>query len=130
MATESQHCAPPHLTAATHNILVQCLVDQQLAAAHTRALQNINDFGEELDGIHRARELEMAEMARAGVIRLAATPARLSIVQNTHTRIKETSNARLISIIGTCVCDFYHRTTLNLFWAENAKLNSYDWFNV
>ena len=64
------------------------------------------------------------------MIRLAATPAGLSIVQNTHTGIKETSNAGLISIVGSRVCDFYHRTTLNLFWAENAKLNSYDWFNI
>jgi hypothetical protein len=72
----------------------------------------------------------MAEMARAGMIRLAAGPTGLSIVQNTHAGIKEPPNARLIPIIGPRICNFHHRTTLNLFWAENAKLNSYDWFNI
>jgi hypothetical protein len=130
MATETQHCTPPHLAASAQDILVQVLVNQQLAAAHTRALQDINDFREELDGIDGASQLEMAEMSRTRMIRLATGPAGLPIVKNTHTGIKETPNARLISIIGPRICNFHHRTTLNLFWAENAKLDSNDRLNI
>jgi hypothetical protein len=45
----------------------------------------------------------VAEMARAAVVGLATAPASLSIVEDAHARVKETANARLISVIGSCV---------------------------
>ena len=64
------------------------------------------------------------------MIRLAATPAGLSIVQNTHTGIKETSNAGLISIVGSCICDFDPGPSLNLLGTEDPELNANDRLNI
>jgi hypothetical protein len=62
-------------------------------------------------------------MARAVVIRLTARAALLSVLQDPHSWIKETTNLGLIALIRGIGCNFYDRATLNLIGAENAELD-------
>lgn len=121
---------PARLATTALNITVQILVDEQLRAAHTDTLQNIQDLGEELDEIDRAGELEVAKVTRARVIRLTTAAASLSVVQNTHTRIKEAADTGLIAIVGASIRNLNHRATLNLVGAEDAELNTYNRLNI
>ena len=106
------------------------LINEQFAAAHTDAIEHVQNLREELDEIDGAGKFEMAEMAGAGMIRLATAAARLSVVQDAHSGVKETPNAGLIPIIGSCVCHFHDGAPLNLFGAENSELNTNNWFNI
>jgi len=42
------------------------------------------------------------------MIRLAATAARLSIVEDAHSGVKETTDAGLIAVVGPRICDFHY----------------------
>jgi hypothetical protein len=85
---------------------VQLLVDQELGAANTYAVQYVHDHRKELDEIHGSRELIMTKVARAVMVRLTTAAARLAIVENTHARIKEAADTGLVAVIGACICDF------------------------
>jgi hypothetical protein len=67
---------------------VKRLVNEKFATAHTDAIEDIQNLRKELDEIDGAGEFEMAEMAGAGMIRLATAAAGLSIVQNAHSGVK------------------------------------------
>jgi hypothetical protein len=69
-------------------------------------------------------------MAGAAMIRLTTGTACLTIVQNTHTRIKEPPNLGLISIICVLTGDFNHRASHDFLWAEDTKLDSNDIFRI
>jgi lipoprotein signal peptidase len=71
----------------------------------------------------------MAEVTRAVVIALATAAARFSIIENTHTRIKETIDSRLGTIIGSAICNFNDRTLLNFIRTKDPKLNPYNGLN-
>ena len=72
----------------------------------------------------------MAKVAGTGVIRLATTAAGFSVVQDTHARVKQATNARLVSVICSCICNLYDGSALDLIGAENPELNSYNGLNV
>jgi beta-phosphoglucomutase-like phosphatase (HAD superfamily) len=63
-------------------------------------------------------------MTRATVIRLTAAATRLAVVEHTHTGVKETANAGLISVIGSGVRNLYNGALLNLIWTENPELDT------
>jgi hypothetical protein len=65
-------------------------------------------------------------MTGAAMIRLTTGTARLTIVQNTHTRIKEASNLGLISIIGILTGNLNHGASHDFIWAEDTELDSND----
>jgi hypothetical protein len=128
--TEIQDGAPTLLPSPAGNLLVKRLVDEQFATAHTDAIQHVQNLREELDEIHRAGEFEMAEMARAGMIRLATTTTGLSVVQNAHSRVKQAANTGFIAVVRSCVCHFHDGAPLNLFRTENSELNTNNWLNI
>jgi hypothetical protein len=68
-------------------------------------------------------------MTRAIIVGLAAGTALLAILQDTHARIKETTNLGLISLIGIIGSDFNYRPFLNLIGRENTELDTQDRFN-
>ncbi len=106
------------------------LVDQELRAANTNAVQYIHDHVKELDVVDGAGQAIVAKVAGTVVIRLVTAAARLSVVENTHTGVKETSDARLISIVGARICDFYDGTLLDLLRTEDTELNSDDRLDI
>jgi hypothetical protein len=69
-------------------------------------------------------------MTRATVIGLTAAAACLAIVEYTHTGVKETANAGLITIIGSCVRNLYDGALLNLIWTENPELDTDHWLDI
>jgi hypothetical protein len=109
---------------------VETAVDEELTAANTDAIQNIQNVGEELDEIHGARELVVAEVARAIMVRLAATAACFPIVENPHARVEEATDAGLIAIECAGIGDFDYRALFDLSRAENAELNTDDWLDI
>jgi len=88
------------------------------------------DEGEELDVIYGAGEAKMAEVAGAFVICLSAAAALLAIIKDTHARVKEAADFRLIALIGSAVRNFYDRTALNFIRTEYTNLNTNYWFNL
>ena len=66
----------------------------------------------------------MTEMSRTLVIRLSTAPALLSIINYSHTRIKESSDLWLVSFVSTSICNLYNRTLFNLIRTEYTKLNT------
>jgi hypothetical protein len=105
-------------------------VNEELTATNTDTTQNIQNEREELNIIDRARKTEMAEVTGALMVCLTTAAASLSIVQNTHSRIKEATNSGLIAIICSCICNFNYGTSFNLIRTEDSKLNSDDWLNI
>jgi hypothetical protein len=130
IATKGEDSAPARLTTPLENILVQLFVNEQLATANADTVEHIENIGEELEEVDGPRELEVAKVARTAVIGLPTAAARLTIIQNTHTRVKEASNARLISIICACIGDLHHGATLNLIWTENPELDTHHGLNI
>jgi len=65
----------------------------------------------------------MTKMARAVVIRLTTRATLLSVIQDTHSRVKEATNLGFVALIRSIGCNFYDRATLNLIGAENAELD-------
>jgi hypothetical protein len=130
IAAETEDSAEAGLRSPLGDTLVELLINQQLGAADADAVEHIENVGKELNEIDRACKLVMAEMTRATMICLCTAAARLTIVQHTHTRIKETSNARLISIVCATICDFYDGTSLNLFRTENPELDTHHGLDI
>ncbi len=127
---EAEDRAETGLRRPLRNPLVKLLVDEELRAADTDTVENIENILEELDEIDRAREFVVTEMTRAAVICLSTTAACLPIVENTHARVKETSNTGLISIVGSTVRDLHDRTVFNLFRAENPELDTHHGLDI
>jgi lipoprotein signal peptidase len=88
------------------------------------------DKWEELDVIYRAGQTKVSKMAGALVICLSAAAALLAIVKNTHARVKEATDLRLVALIGSAVRNFYDRTALNFIRTEYTNLNTNYWFNL
>ena len=109
---------------------MQLLVDQQLGAPHADAVQHVQNILEELDEVDGARQLVVPKMTRAAVIRLATAAACLAVVENAHARIKESSNPRLVSVVGAAVGDLDDRAPLDLFRAENPELDTHHGLNI
>ena len=65
----------------------------------------------------------MTKMPRAVMIVLAAGPANLTVLQDTHAGIKETVE---FTIRGASVRNFANRATNNFIGAEDTKLNAYN----
>jgi len=84
----------------------------------------------ELDKIHGASKFEVAKVTWARMIRLPTTTTGLSIIENTHSGVKQASNTGLIAIVCTCVCNFHYGTAFNLIGTKDPKLNTNNWFNV
>jgi hypothetical protein len=69
-------------------------------------------------------------MAGALVIRLAAAATLLAIIKNTHARVKEAADLRLIALVCAAVRNFYDRTAFNFIRTEYTNLNANYWFNL
>ena len=80
ITAESKHCAPPGLPPPLHNILPQLLIDEQLAAADTYAVEDIDNVGEELDEVDGTGQTKVAEVAGAVVVRLTTAATGFSVV--------------------------------------------------
>jgi hypothetical protein len=105
------------------------LIYAELRAPDAYAGQDVQNEGEELDVVDGARKTKMAEMSRALVIRLTTTPTLLSIINHSHSWVKEAPNLWLVALVGSCVGDLHHRALFNLIWTEHAELNANDWFD-
>lgn len=66
------------------------LINEQFATLEANTAENLHQKLEELGVVHRSREYEMPKVTWAAVIILTARAADLTILQNTHTRVKET----------------------------------------
>jgi hypothetical protein len=72
----------------------------------------------------------MSKMTGAAVIRLTTGATHFTIVQYTHTRIKQTSNLRLITIVCGLRRNFHHRAAFNLLRREDAELDANDGLDI
>jgi hypothetical protein len=104
---------------------MKVLVHQNLGAAHTHTVQDVEDIRKELNEVYRAGEFEVAKVSGASVICLAAAATRLPIVENTHSRVKETTNTGLIPIVRTGIRNFHYGALFNLIGPENPKLDTH-----
>jgi hypothetical protein len=77
------------------------LIYAELRAPDAYTRQDVQNEGEELDVVDGACKTEMAEMSRALVIRLTATPTLLSIIDHTHSWVKESPNLWLVALISS-----------------------------
>jgi hypothetical protein len=68
--------------------LVVIFVQEKLGAANANAVENIKNIGKELEIVDRTSQSVVTKMAGAVVVRLSTRPTRLSILQNTHSRVK------------------------------------------
>ena len=82
------------------------LVDEQFTTANADTTQDIKNRGVELVEIDGAGETVVAKVAGASVVGLAAGAACLSIIQNAHAGVKETSDFRFIALIRILRSDF------------------------
>jgi hypothetical protein len=105
------------------------LIYAELRAPDAYAGQDVQNEGEELDVIDGARKTKMAEMSRALVIRLTATPTLLSIINHSHSWVKEAPNLWLVALVGPRISNLDYRALFNLIGTEYAKLNANNWFN-
>ena len=71
-------------------MLVTLLIDKQFAALEANTTENLHQEFEELGIVHGSREHEMSKVTWATVIVLTARAADLTVLQNTHTGVKET----------------------------------------
>jgi hypothetical protein len=109
---------------------MELLVYKKFTATNTNTFKSIKNHWKELDEINGASEAKVAKMAGTAVIRLTTASTRLSIIKNTHSRVKESCNPWLISIVSSCICDFYNRASFDFFRAEDSKLYTHDWLNI
>jgi hypothetical protein len=69
---------------------VALLINEEFATFKTDATKNFHKSLEELGVVHGTGKIEMSKMTRAIMVILTAGTANLTILQNTHTWIKET----------------------------------------
>jgi hypothetical protein len=120
---------PTTLTLLQTNGRTELLVNEKLRAGNANATQHVQDHWKKLDIVDRAAKSIVTKVTRAVIIRLSTRTALLTILENTHSRVEETSNLGLITFICVIGCNFYNRSPLNLIWRENAKLDTHDWLN-
>jgi hypothetical protein len=70
------------------------------------------------------------KMTGTVMVCLATASARLAIVEDTHSGVKEATNTGLAPIVRPRVCNLYDRPLLNLFRSKDAKLNPHHGLNV
>ena len=83
-----ENVAPAGLALALQEMLAELLVNEELGAADADAGENVLDEGEELDVVDGASETEVAEMSRTLVIGLPTAATLLTILYDTHARVK------------------------------------------
>jgi hypothetical protein len=66
----------------------------------------------------------MTEMAGAPMICLPTAPTCLTIIENTHTRIEQAANTRLVAVVCARICHFYDGSLFNLIRTENPELDT------
>jgi hypothetical protein len=81
------------------SVLGEILINSKFGAANANALENIHDHGVKLNIIDRTSKTIMPEVTRAVMICLTTRAACLSILQDTHTWVKESSDFGLRSFI-------------------------------
>jgi hypothetical protein len=72
----------------------------------------------------------MAEMAGTSVICLTTAPTSLPIVENTHARVEQATDTRLVAVVCARICHFYHGPFLNLIRTENPELDTYHGLDI
>jgi hypothetical protein len=77
-----------------------------------------------LNEIHGSREAKVAKMPRTSVICLATRTTDFSVLQNTHSGIKEAPNLGLIALKGGLCRNFHNRSLLNLIGRFDAELDA------
>lgn len=106
------------------------LIYAELRAPDAYTRQDVQNEGEELDVVDGACKTEMAEMPRALVIRLTATPTLLSIINHSHSWVKESPNLWLVTLVGPCISNLDYRALFNLIRTEYTQLNANNWFDL
>ena len=102
----------------------QILVQLELTAPNTHALEDIYDLFVELPEIHGPGESVVSEVPRTAVIRLTTGSADFPIVHDTHAGIKETTDLGLIALKGGLGNDFHNGSLLNLVGRHNTELDA------
>ena len=105
------------------------LIYAELRAPDAYTRQDVQNEGEELDVVDGARKAEVSKMPRALVIRLTATPTLLSIIDHSHSWVKESSDLWLVTLVGARIRNLDYRALFNLIRTEYAKLNANNWFD-
>ena len=82
--TGREHHLPAVLSLGSLQPLRRLLVDEQLAALHAHAPQNLEDHFVKLDVIDGARQLVMPEMSRTAVIVETTGLAELAVFEHPH----------------------------------------------
>jgi hypothetical protein len=130
IATFVENRAPPGFPTPLRQSLVKLLVNEQLRATNTDTVQYIQNILKELDEVYGARKTEMSEMAGTAVICLTTAPTSLPIIENTHARVEQTTNTRLVAVVCARICHFYHGPLFNLIRTENPELDTYHGLDI
>ena len=109
---------------------MEFFVNEKFRATDTDALEHVNDVRHELNIINGTSQTVMTEVTGATVIRLATRTTYFTIVQHTHTRVKEATDLRLIALMRDVGRDLHHRAPFNLLRREDTELNADDGLNV
>ena len=83
-----------------------------------------------LNIIDRTSQTIVSKVTGAVMIGLTTGAAYFPIVEDAHTRIKETADLGLIAFIWIVRGDLHHRTAFNLLRREDAELHAHDGLNV
>ena len=119
--TSGEDGLPAILTLGALHALRRFLVDEELRTLDADTTEDLLNHLEELDLIDWSGQVMMTEMARAAVIIEAAGSAQLTVFQDTHARIRQTSN---LSFLRDWRCHFHHGPLDNVFVAKNRELDA------
>ncbi len=101
-----EHHLPAALALEFEQMGVALLVDEQFSTLETDATQNLHHKFEELRIVHGSGELEMAKVTGTMVVGLSARATDLTVLQNTHTGVKQPSE---FAIGRRWIRNFAHR---------------------
>jgi hypothetical protein len=126
----SKNLAPTHLALSLKKVTPVLLVDAKLRAPDTYTRKDIQDEGQKLDIIYGTCKTEVTKVSRTLVIRLTATSALLSVINDSHSWVKEATYLRLVTLVCSSIRDLYHRALFNLIGTEYTQLNANNWFDI
>ena len=72
----------------------------------------------------------MTKVTGAAMIGLTACTTHLSVVEHTHAWVKQASNLRLRSFIGSLRGNLHDRTAFNLLRGKDAELDAHDGLDI
>jgi hypothetical protein len=117
------HHLPTGLALGLQGTGIVRLVNQEFPTLETYASQNLHGELEELGVVYGPSQREMAEMAGTIVVVLTTCTTDFPILQNTHTRVKESTE---LAFGGGERSNLTHRPAHDLFRTEDTELNAHN----